>query len=89
MVDNQKILYKFIQINTNIDWSNISCYYKLSENFIREFQNKVDWSSISRCQTLSETFIREFQDKIDWYWISENQTLSENGQFVQRVEYGC
>ena len=42
MIDNQKILYKFIQTNKNVDWYKISYFYKLSENFIREFQDKVD-----------------------------------------------
>lgn len=37
MINNQKILYRFIQTNNNVDWENISCYYKLSENFISEF----------------------------------------------------
>ena len=43
MIDNQKILFKFIQTNKNVDWYSISSYYKLSENFIREFKDKVNW----------------------------------------------
>ena len=78
MVDNQKILYKFIQINKNVDWLYISVYYKLSENFIREFQDKVDWYYISEYQILSEDFIREFQNEVVWRYISKYQNLSEN-----------
>ena len=38
----------------------------LSEEFIREFEEKVDWVTISKHQTLSEEFIREFEEKHDW-----------------------
>jgi hypothetical protein len=62
----------------NVDWYNISKYQKLSEDFIREFQDEVDWDNISSYQKLSEDFIREFQNKVDWYWISLNQKLSED-----------
>jgi hypothetical protein len=64
MVNNQKILYKFIKTNDNVDWNNISDKYTLSENFIREFQDKVNWTKISTNQTLSENFIREFKNKV-------------------------
>ena len=37
MVDNQKILYKFIQTNKNIDWSNISYTQKLLIKFKEKF----------------------------------------------------
>ena len=73
MINNQIILFKFIQINNNLDWSSISYKYKLSENFIREFQNKVDWYYISKNQKLSENFIKEFQDKVNWNFISSYQ----------------
>ena len=52
MVNNQKILYKFIKTNDNVDWNNISDKYTLSENFIREFQDKVNWTKISKNQKL-------------------------------------
>ena len=61
---NQIILYKFIQTNNNVNWYDISYFYKLSENFIREFQDKVHWVHISYKQELSENFIREFKDKV-------------------------
>ena len=77
MINNQKILLKFIQIHSNVNWPSISFYYKLSENFIREFKDKVDWYYISAHQKLSENFIREFQDKVIWYWISINQNYQK------------
>ena len=58
MIDNQIILYKFIQINnTNVNWADVSYKYKLSENLIRKFKNEVFWNLISSYQNLSENFI--------------------------------
>ena len=34
MINNQKIILKFIQTNNNIDWCFISWCYKLFENLI-------------------------------------------------------
>ena len=42
MIDNQIILLKFIQTNNNVNWDEISINQKLSESFIKEFQDKVD-----------------------------------------------
>ena len=78
MINNQKILYKFIQTNNNVNLCEISFYYKLSENFIRKFQDKVEWHFISEYQNLSESFIREFKDKVYWIKISVHQKLSES-----------
>ena len=60
-----------------VDWNGISQEQRLSEPFIREFQDKVDWQGISWKQRLSEPFIREFQDKVNWNMISWDQRLSE------------
>ena len=56
MIDNQKILYKFIQINANVNWTDISYYQNLSENIIREFQNKVNRYCIYKYQKLSKNY---------------------------------
>ena len=64
MINNQKILLKFIQTNNNVNWPSISFYYKLSENFIQEFQDKVNWWCILNYQTLSENFKKEFKHKL-------------------------
>ena len=42
----------------------ISMCQHLSEDFIREFQDRVDWVYISNSQHLSEDFIREFKDRL-------------------------
>ena len=36
MINNQIILFKFIEINDNVNWNHISIDYKLSVNFIRD-----------------------------------------------------
>ena len=60
---NYNLFEKAEEINK---WRTISCTEKLSEDFIREFQNKVIWMFISLGQELSENFIKEFENKIDW-----------------------
>ena len=66
--------------NPNFDWSVFGFYSNniLTEDFIREFQDKVNWKCISFYQTLSEDFIIEFKDKVDWEYISKYQKLSED-----------
>lgn len=61
----------------------------LSEESLRELQDKTFWISISIWQGLSENFIRKFQDKVDWDLISINQTLSENfiREFQDKVNW--
>ena len=83
----EKVLRNYIKNNqlSNHDWVNISEYQKLSEKFIREFQDKVDWSYISEYQVLSENFIREFNGKVYWSYISDKQILSES--FIKEFKY--
>ena len=72
-----------------MDWYFISKRQKLSETFIREFQDNVKWLDISACQKLSESFIREFQDRVNWGWISMYQKLSESfiREFQDKVNW--
>lgn len=70
---------------TEYDWRRTSRYQKLSEDFIREYQNKLNWDNISIYQELSDDFIREFQDKVDWKLISIFQNLSED--FKQEFQH--
>ena len=79
-------------IRTNpdsVNWSKISEYQKISEDFIREFKDKVRWLYISRYQKLSQKFIREFKNRIDWEVISRYQKLSQNfiREFKNRVDW--
>ena len=61
----------------NQDWHRISWKMKLSEDFIREFQDKVFWNAISNYQKLSEHFIIEYQDKINSNCLSGNDNISD------------
>ena len=78
---------KFSILEFEDGWFKISGYRYLSEDFIREFQDKVSWRQISRYQKLSEEFIREFQDKVNWPKVSCYQKLSEDfiREFKHRV----
>jgi hypothetical protein len=73
-------LRNIIQNNklSKIDWCYISKYQKLSEEFIKDFQDNINWDNISACQKLSKEFIKEFQDKVSWDYISTYQKLSED-----------
>lgn len=60
-------------------WENIiSEDPNLSEDFIREFQDRMWWWKICWHSKLSENFIREFQDKVDWAYISRYQRFTSN-----------
>ena len=90
MINRQKILLKFIQIHINVDWECISNNYALSENFMREFQDKINWNIISAYyHKLSENFIIEFQDKVYRRVILEYQDLSENfkKEFKHKIKW--
>ena len=65
--------------DSDFDWNDYPFYKdnKLSEDFIREFQDKINWKTISATQKLSEEFIIEFKDKVDWEYISKYQKLSK------------
>ena len=60
-----------------INWEVIS-KRRISESFIKKFEQKVDWNFISERQTLSESFIREFKHIVNWNYISQYQKLSES-----------
>jgi hypothetical protein len=78
-------IIKLCGSNPNIwDWKMICSSVLLSEDFIREFQDKLNWAYTSTCQILSEDFIKEFQDKVDWDIISAKQVLSE--EFVREFQ---
>ena len=54
-------------------WRMICKFQKLSEDFIREFQNQVDWDYISQYQHLSPQFVMEFIDKVNVHHIKKYQ----------------
>jgi len=77
---------------SKINWLNVACNKEiLTEEFIKEFQNKISWWAVSSYQVLSEDFIREFQDKVDWDIISFSQDLSESFivEFKYELDWEC
>jgi hypothetical protein len=89
---NQELINKFttpeIIIPASTDWQAIS-NERLSEDFIREYQDRLNWNAICYSQTLSEPFIREMKDRVEWVFTSECQTLSESfiREFQDRVNW--
>jgi hypothetical protein len=71
----------------SVEWLIICRNYRLSDEFIRKFQDRVNWMYISIYQKLSEDFMREFKDKIQWLFIFEFQKLSEEFlvEFIDNV----
>ena len=69
----------------DVDWESISIEQKLSDDFIRKFQDYIDWYWVSIYQKLSEELILEFQGKINWFLISRYQKLSEN--FIKAFQF--
>ena len=70
---------------TKSQWKEISMYQKLSESFIRKYQDKVYWYEISMSQKLSNEFIEEFKDRLDLNIIKDSwhyRTTEEKKQAV-------
>ncbi len=84
MINNQKILFKFIQTNKNIDWYYISDNYKLSENFIHKFQDKVNWNEISHYQIYQKILYVNSKIKSIGIRYQKFQKLSEN--FIRKFQ---
>ena len=57
-------------------WKVICEYQKLSENFMRDFEDQVNWYKISVYQKLSEEFMEEFKDNLGAFEIFVNQDIS-------------
>lgn len=60
-----------------INWSLISSYRYLSEDFISYFSDKVNWKDISQYQKLSENFAKKFSEKICWFLFFYCQDYSD------------
>src|SRR5574344_694303 len=85
IIEEIKDIEKFFDENIDkyeFDWSYISQFQKLSEDFIEKHINKVNWYRISKYQTISESFIEKHIDKVEWDYISKYQKLSE--EFIEK-----
>ena len=65
-----------------MSWYYISKYQKLSESFIKEFQDRIDWRCVSQYQKFSESFIREFQDVLGY--VTKKSWLYEDKEFLKQ-----
>ena len=74
---------------TGFDWLTISLKDKLSEEFIREFQDNVIWQYICEHQTLSKDFLNEFKDRIIWscYFVSKEVEYEIMKSFILKTDY--
>jgi hypothetical protein len=65
---SEKEIKKIIKNNSMIakDWDLISQYQDISENFIKEYQNKINWFLIgfNKIIKLSDEFCEEFDSKL-------------------------
>lgn len=71
-----------------IDWCALSKCVKLSENFVRKYQDKIYWNNLSannECN-FSLDFISEYKDKWNWFYICDYKSLPED--FIrQHIDY--
>lgn len=51
------------ELNGGNNWDEIGKHKYLSENLIREFQDKIDWDWVDITQKLPKEFIEEFKNK--------------------------
>ena len=76
IIFSEKLVKKINSIVPNlIDWNKIS-NEKLSEDFVREFQDKVSWRNIFLTGEFTDEFIDEFSDKVPWSYISQKRSPS-------------
>lgn len=61
----------------------------LSENYIRENEDKLNWVLLSKWQRMSEDFMREFQDKLHWKNITRHQEISDDFmcEFEDKIDW--
>jgi hypothetical protein len=78
IIEDQNLNCSVEEFKDFVDWSYISYYQRLSENFIIEYKDKIDWGNISCSQKLSENFIIKYEKEVYWKLISQFQILSED-----------
>ena len=69
----------------NLNWSEISSYNNLPENFIEKYKDKIDWFYISRDQKLSNKFISKYINKLDLNILNTIQNENIDQEFVEKL----
>src|SRR3712207_8820663 len=59
-----------------------SRYQKLSEEFIKKYQDRLDWCYVSIKQNLSEEFIEKYNDSLDWDRSEEHTSELQSRQYL-------
>lgn len=64
---SQNITIDFVKEFQNdfINWLELCCNKYLTENLIREFQDRIHWGLIALTTKLSEGFIKDFKSKLN------------------------
>ena len=65
-----------------LDWTALSTFKYLSEEFMEEFLYKFNIKSLCSHQNLSENFIRKHKDRIDYKTISNTQISNLSYDFI-------
>lgn len=62
------------------EWKKVSGfqYEQISEEFIREWNDKLNWMLLSFHYTFSYEFLREFKDKLDWRPICSHYKINND-----------
>jgi len=74
---NRIIKKKKYKDANEIIWDYIAYHQVLSEDFIREFQDRLNWKDISKFSYLSKNFIIEFRDKLDLEEMLRKKKISQ------------
>ena len=66
------------------DWYVISCSGKLSEEFMKEFNEEIHWGDLFSHQVLSNYFLIEIQNVINWtaYFTNANSSFFIMKKFI-------
>ena len=85
---DKSVRERFAEDPNSVNWEIISCSYRLSEKYMREFQDYLDWNYIQRYgwEYLNDNFIREFRDKFPNVVLYEEQS-QENRKDLKDIYY--
>jgi hypothetical protein len=71
------ILDQYSHTFTEKEWSIISQYQELNEEFIRKWSYEVDWNLVSEHQILSKKIIFDYNDQINWLHLLESENYKD------------
>jgi len=69
----------------NLNWSLISEYYNISNEFILDEFNKINWKAFSRNSSLNSKFISRYKNYIDFNELSDNLFYYDKDRYDKYV----